>query len=101
MLGETIKKMRLEQGLSCYELAKRSGHPVSSVYGIENGDNKNPRFEILCDIADVLNVSIEDFKKSFKNKKSGAGATRCRTYMRVRVSYDSATLPTLTEKQNE
>ena len=42
MLGETIKKMRLEQGLSCYELAKRSGHPVSSVYGIENGDNKNP-----------------------------------------------------------
>lgn len=66
MLGETIKKMRLEQGLSCYELAKRSGHPVSSVYGIENGDNKNPRFEILCDIADVLNVPIEDFKKSFK-----------------------------------
>ena len=69
MLSETIKKIRIEKGLSCYALAKRSGHPVSSIHSIETGKNKNPRFEIICDIADVLDISIDVLKKGFQGEK--------------------------------
>ena len=76
MLSETIKKIRIKKGLSCYALAKRSGHPVSSIHGIETGINKNPRFKIICDIADVLDISVDVLKKEFqegKNKESQDG----------------------------
>lgn len=66
MFGEKITQLRKARGLSCYALAKRSGHPVSSIYGIETGANKNPRFEIICDIADVLEISMEELKKEFQ-----------------------------------
>lgn len=76
MLGEIIKKNRIEKGLSCYALAKSSGHPVSSIHGIETGINQNPRFEIICDISDVLGISVEVLKKEFqkdRNKKEQDG----------------------------
>ncbi len=76
MFGEIIKKIRIEKGLSCYALAKRSGHPVSSIHGIETGVNQNPRFAIICDIADVLDISVDVLKKEFqkdRNKKNQNG----------------------------
>lgn len=66
MLGEKIKELRQIRGYSCSELARKSNHPVSSIHAIENGGNKNPRFEIICDIADVLNISLDELKKSVK-----------------------------------
>lgn len=71
MLGKFIKKRREELGLSCSELARRSDHPVSSIHGIENGENKNPRFQIIIDIAEVLEVSLEEMEEAFENDQSG------------------------------
>lgn len=66
MFGEFIKKSREAQGMSCSELARRSGHPVSSIHGIETGANKNPRFRIIIDLSRVLNISIEDMRAAFE-----------------------------------
>lgn len=65
MLGEFIAHRRKELGLSQSKLARLSGHPVSSIHGIENGDNLNPRFEIIIDLCQVLDVSLDDMKTAF------------------------------------
>lgn len=66
MFGDFIRKSREALGLSCSELARRSGHPVSSIHGIETGANKNPRFRIIIDLGRVLNISIEDMQTAFE-----------------------------------
>lgn len=65
MLGSFIAKRRKELGLSLAKLAKKSGHPVSSIHGIENGDNQNPRFEIIIDLCKALDVSLDEMKAAF------------------------------------
>lgn len=65
MLGSFITKRRKELGLSLAKLAKKSGHPVSSIHGIENGDNQNPRFEIIIDLCKALDVSLDEMKAAF------------------------------------
>ena len=62
MLGTFIAKRREKMGLSLAKLAKLSGHPVSSLHGIEHGTNHNPRFEIIIDLCRVLEVSIDEMK---------------------------------------
>lgn len=66
MFGKFIRKSREALGLSCSELARRSGHPVSSIHGIETGANKNPRFRIIIDLCRVLNISIQNMQEAFE-----------------------------------
>lgn len=63
MLSKKLHELRLERGLSCIELARLSGHPVSSIHNIETGVNKNPGFKIVCDIAEALKVDLEKLKE--------------------------------------
>lgn len=65
MLGTYITQRRKELGLSQAKLAKLSGHPVSTIHGIENGDNQNPRFEIIIDLCEVLDISLNDMRNAF------------------------------------
>lgn len=66
MLGQKIKTIREQKGLSCSELSRRAGHSVSTIHGIETGANANPSFRVICNIADVLDISIEVLKKELK-----------------------------------
>ena len=59
MLADIIRQSRNKMHLSQSEIARRSGHPVSSIHGIENGDNKNPGFKIMYDLSKVLNFSLD------------------------------------------
>lgn len=70
MLGTFISCRRQELGLSLAKLAKISGHPVSSIHGIENGDNQNPRFEMIIDLCQALDVSLDEMKAAFIDEKS-------------------------------
>ena len=76
MFGNFIAQKRKEMGLSLAKLAKLSGHPVSSLHGIENGDNQNPRFEIIIDISQVLGVSLDAIRCCDKCKR--ISACQCR-----------------------
>ena len=60
MLADKIRQYRIKQHISQSEVARRSGHPVSSIHGIENGDNKNPGFKIMYDLSKVLNFSLDE-----------------------------------------
>lgn len=66
MLGTYIINRRKELGLSQAKLAKLSGHPLSTIHGIENGDNQNPRFEIIIDLCEALDVSLNDLRNAFQ-----------------------------------
>lgn len=63
MLKDKIRQERLNHHLSLYELSKRSGHSASTLYGIENGRNRNPSFKTVCDLAKVLNIPLDELAK--------------------------------------
>ena len=68
MFGDFIRAKRTERELSLAELARRSGHSVSTLHGIENGDNKNPRFRIIIDLCEVLNISLDEMREAFEKE---------------------------------
>ena len=58
-LGETIKNLRLSQGLSQRKLALMAGTNQSYLWQIENGQ-VNIGFDTLCDIASALGVPVRE-----------------------------------------
>lgn len=65
MFGNYIRSCREKLGWSCAELARKSGHPVSSIHGIETGANQNPRFQIIIDIGETLGISLDSLKAAY------------------------------------
>lgn len=63
MLKDKIRAERTRKHMSLSEVARQSGHAVSTLHGIENGYNKSPSFKVICDIANVIGIPIEDLVK--------------------------------------
>lgn len=61
-----IKEIRERKGLSRYKLSKISGVGESTLQNIENNDNPNPTFKVMCKIADALQVSLDDLRRNNK-----------------------------------
>ena len=60
-LGEKILKQRNKAGLTQEQLAQKSKITVSTIYKIEK--NKiNPSFQVLVNIADALNISVDELR---------------------------------------
>ncbi|WP_017727770.1 helix-turn-helix domain-containing protein [Halalkalibacterium ligniniphilum] len=59
MIGEQVKKLRLEKGLSLSELAEKAGVAKSYLSSIERNIQSNPSIQFLEKIAAVLDVSVE------------------------------------------
>ncbi|OUQ14475.1 hypothetical protein B5E84_16135 [Lachnoclostridium sp. An14] len=57
-IGERIKKIRTEKGISTYQLSELTGISQSSISKLENGHRKAD-IEILMKIARALNISID------------------------------------------
>jgi transcriptional regulator with XRE-family HTH domain len=69
MLKDKIREIRIKKDMSQSELARRSGHAVSTIHGIENGDNKNPSFKMIGDIAKVLGIPLDElYQERIKEK---------------------------------
>lgn len=58
-IGKIIKECRISQKLSQTEVAKRSGLSLSTVHGIECGENKEPSFNKIASICGVLHFSLD------------------------------------------
>lgn len=56
-IGQRIKTMRLQQGLSTDELACRLGKNRTTIYRYENGDIENLPLGILDSLANALNTT--------------------------------------------
>ncbi|WP_062050539.1 helix-turn-helix domain-containing protein [Bacillus sp. JCM 19034] len=59
MIGEQVKKYRLEKGLSLSELADRAGVAKSYLSSIERNIQSNPSIQFLEKVSSVLGVSVE------------------------------------------
>ena len=59
MIGERIKRLRLQKGISLTELAEKAGVAKSYISSIERNLQKNPSIQFLEKIASVLNVPVD------------------------------------------
>lgn len=57
MIGDTIKLMRMESGISQTELAKEVGIAQNSLSEIEH-NKRPPKFETACKIAEICEFEI-------------------------------------------
>lgn len=59
MIVFKIRELRKKQGLTLIDLAQRSGISKSEISEIETG-KRDPRFSTIVNLAEALNVSIND-----------------------------------------
>ncbi|WP_369900542.1 helix-turn-helix domain-containing protein [Bacillus manliponensis] len=59
MIGERIKRLRLQKGISLTELAEKAGVAKSYISSIERNLQQNPSIQFLTKIATVLHVSVD------------------------------------------
>jgi XRE family transcriptional regulator, master regulator for biofilm formation len=59
MIGERIKKLRVEKRMSLSELADQAGVAKSYLSAIERNLQSNPSIQVLEKIASVLSVPVE------------------------------------------
>ncbi|WP_425481221.1 helix-turn-helix domain-containing protein [Metabacillus lacus] len=58
MIGQKIKRLREQKGLTITELAARSGVSKSYISSMERDIKKNPSIEVLSRLSKVLQVEI-------------------------------------------
>lgn len=63
MLKENIKRYRKEKNLSQEELAKKAGITYTTLTKIESGHNDNPTVKTLQQIAQALEVTLDDLMR--------------------------------------
>ena len=62
-LGKTIKKLRIERGLSSGQLAKLAGMSRGYLWQLETGGKEHPSFDVLQKVARVLGVDVSEFSE--------------------------------------
>jgi XRE family transcriptional regulator, master regulator for biofilm formation len=70
MIGEQVKKLRLEKGMSLSELAETAGVAKSYLSSIERNIQSNPSIQFLEKISTVLGVSVESLLNENKDNKA-------------------------------
>ena len=60
VLSKKIKKLRMQSGLSQDQMARKADMPYSTYLKIENGTTPNPSIQNVLNIAEALNISIDD-----------------------------------------
>jgi putative transcriptional regulator len=61
-LGQRIRKIRLEKGLTQVELANNTGKDQQHIARIEAG-GRNPSYIFLCEVAEGLGISVSELLK--------------------------------------
>lgn len=60
---ERIKQRLDEKQLSEYRLSKIIGTSTAHMSRLMTGDIKDPRFELVCKIADALDIAVDELRK--------------------------------------
>ncbi|AIE60105.1 helix-turn-helix domain-containing protein [Bacillus methanolicus] len=69
MIGDRVKKLRLEKQMSLSELAEQAGVAKSYLSALERNLQRNPSIQFLEKIAGVLNVPIDHLILEQPNKE--------------------------------
>ena len=59
-MGNNIRKIRKEKGMTIEELSNLSGLSKVYIYHLENGTRKNPSYEVMRKISIGLAKTIEE-----------------------------------------
>jgi XRE family transcriptional regulator, master regulator for biofilm formation len=68
MIGDRVKKLRLEKKISLSELAEQAGVAKSYLSSLERNLQRNPSIQFLEKIAAVLNVPVDNLIHEHINK---------------------------------
>lgn len=63
-IGENIKDLCSEKGLTLKELSEKSGIPVNTIYTLTREDPENARNTTLKPLADALEVDVDFLRKT-------------------------------------
>ena len=63
VIAENIKKYRKKKGITQDKLSKIADITYNTIIKIESGATRNPRVETLKQIADALDVGVDDLIK--------------------------------------
>ncbi|MFO1443340.1 helix-turn-helix domain-containing protein [Bacillus sp. Bva_UNVM-123] len=69
MVGNRIKRLRLEKGYSINELSDKAGVSKSYLSYIERGIQQNPSLQVLSRLAETLDTNVEDLLEQKKRRK--------------------------------
>ena len=61
-LGENMKRIRFENGMSQSDICRKLGVDRSYISNVENG-NKNPTLSTITKLAKALGVSVDELLK--------------------------------------
>ena len=62
-MWDTIEKLLKEKNLNQEQLAKRMNVSSGTVSDFKKGRIKKPSFELMCKIADALEISLDVFRE--------------------------------------
>lgn len=68
-IGEKVRKIRKEKGLSIMDLKEKTGLSKSTISDLEN-NKSSPTIDTLQKIADALGVDVRDFFEDNTEKQS-------------------------------
>ncbi|PKG23030.1 helix-turn-helix domain-containing protein [Niallia nealsonii] len=69
MIGDRVKKLRLEKRMSLSELAEQAGVAKSYLSSLERNLQSNPSIQFLEKIATVFNVPVDHLINEQQNKE--------------------------------
>ncbi|MGF2053360.1 helix-turn-helix domain-containing protein [Vagococcus fluvialis] len=62
-MWEKIEAVLNQKNLTQYQLAKKMGVSVSTITELKMGRINKPSFELMCKIADALEVSLDELRE--------------------------------------
>lgn len=75
-LGENLKKQREKAGLSQPELSDKSGVPVGTIRGIEQGRRPDPQWSTVQALAAALGITCHDLADQPESQKQAGRKKR-------------------------
>lgn len=82
-LGDRIRNLRKEKGLTLDQLAEQSGSSKSYIWELENKNPPRPSAEKLAKIADKLGTTIEFLLQGEASQEQAADAHFYRNYQKM------------------
>lgn len=68
-LWKKINKQLKEKNLTIYELTKNANIAQNTLYELKSGRANDLRFNTVCKIADVLGISLDEFRTEVNDEE--------------------------------
>ena len=60
IISKNVKRLRKQSGLSQDQMARKANMPLSTYLKVENGVTPNPSIQTLLNVAEALEISLDE-----------------------------------------